>query len=115
VERTGLILHLLDLLPSEGGDPLEHFDLINRELARHSDELAGKSQIVVLTKLDVTEVREMVPRYVALFRERGFETFAVSAVTGEGIDALVGAVGTRIDERRAAEKGAALDSDEARG
>jgi GTP-binding protein len=115
VERTGLILHLLDLLPSEGGDPLEHFDLINRELARHSDELAGKSQIVVLTKLDVTEVREMVPRYAELFRERGFETFAVSAVTGEGIDALVTAVGARIDERRAAEKGAALDSEETRG
>ncbi|WP_305043199.1 GTPase ObgE [Geoalkalibacter sp.] len=119
VERTDLILHLLDLLTPEGQTPEGHFDLINRELARYSAELAQKPQMVVLTKIDVTEVRALLPRYLAYFRERGLAVFAVSAVTGEGIAELVTAVGARLDERRraAAEAAAdaALDSDLAPG
>lgn len=100
VERTDLILHLLDLLVPEGQSAEEHFALINRELARYSAELAEKTQLVVLTKIDVTEVRNLLPRYLAYFQERGLRVFAVSAVTGEGIGQLVEAVGSELEKRR---------------
>ncbi|WP_305044415.1 GTPase ObgE [Geoalkalibacter sp.] len=119
VERTDLILHLLDLLTPEEQTPEGHFDLINRELARYSPELAQKPQMVVLTKIDVTEVRALLPRYLAYFRERGLPVFAVSAVSGEGIAQLVAAVGAELEERRRALAEAAgdalLDSDPPHG
>ncbi|KIH76069.1 GTP-binding protein [Geoalkalibacter ferrihydriticus] len=110
VERTDLILHLLDLLTPEEQSPEGHFDLINRELARYSPDLAKKPQVVVLTKADVTEVRNSVPHYMEYFQARGFRVFAVSAVTGEGVGDLVAAVGSELEARR---QGAAESSEEA--
>ena len=115
VERTDLILHLVDLLAPEGETPEGQFELISRELANFSEELAGKPRMVVLTKLDVTEVREQAPRYLEHFRGQGLSAFAVSAVTGEGVPELVAAVGAELDRRReAGEPGAGppeLDSE----
>ncbi len=103
VERTDLILHLVDLLTGEGETPEGHFELINHELSGYSAELARKPQIVVLTKLDITEVRELAPGYLESFRGKGLAAFAVSAVTGEGVPELVARVGAELDRLRAAE------------
>ncbi|MFA5515465.1 MAG: GTPase ObgE [Desulfuromonadales bacterium] len=100
VERTDFFLHLVDLSSMQEGDPLENFDMINRELTRHKADLAQKPQIVVLTKMDVTEVRERAEEVLPAFNSRGFPVFSISAVTGAGVAELVSHVGRLLDERR---------------
>jgi GTP-binding protein len=82
VERTRLLVHLLD---GTSGDPLRDFDIINRELAAFSAKLVEKPQIVVLNKIDVTNVREIWPLVQEMFAERGIEPMCISAATGEDV------------------------------
>ncbi len=105
VERTDLFLHLVDLSGMQEGDPKEQFGMINAELARHNAELARKPQIVVLTKCDVTEVRETAEELTPWFEEQGYPVFRVSAVTGEGIEGLLGAVGAKLEALHGGEGG----------
>jgi GTP-binding protein len=102
VERTDLFLHLVDLSSMQEGDPLENFETINLELARHKPEMAAKPQMVVLTKMDITEVRERAAEVLPFFRRKGFEVFAISAVTGEGVPELIRAVGRELAALREA-------------
>ncbi len=99
VERTDLFLHLVDLSDLQAGDPIERFEMINRELARHKPELLEKTQIVVLTKMDVTEVREKAEEVLSSFQDRGYRTHALSAVTGAGVKELVEILGREIETR----------------
>ncbi len=92
IERTDLFLHLVDLSDLQEGDPVERFDTINRELERHNPRLLDKPQLVVLTKADVTEVRERAESVTAIFAQRGLRTLQVSAVTGLGLEELVNCV-----------------------
>jgi len=100
VERTDLFLHLVDLSELQPGDPLHNFEVINEELGRHREELLKKPQFVVLTKMDITEVRERAEQAVGFFRERGYRVFEISAVTREGVPALVAAVAEALDRLR---------------
>ena len=84
VERTRILVHLVDICPP-AGDPVEHFRAINGELAQYSDTLAAKPQIVVANKMDLTDSDED----LAAFRDAvRCEVLAISAVTGKGLDAL---------------------------
>lgn len=103
VERTDLILHLVDLSCLQEGDPSDNFQLINDELRKYDSTLAEKVQLVVLTKIDVPEVREQAAAMAKHFQALGYATFAVSAVTGEGTKELVTAVGKELDHLREAE------------
>ena len=87
VERTRVLLHLLDASPLRGPDhdPLSDFDALCRELARYAPELADRPQVVALSKLDLTEVRERLSDLVEAFAKRGIRLFGLSAATGEGI------------------------------
>ncbi len=88
-ERTRLLVHLIDLDPSTGRDPLADYEAIQEELRAYSEELAARPQIVVVNKVELpgTEVsRAAVERLCA---DRGLPFHAVSAVTGEGLPALV--------------------------
>ena len=100
VERTDLFLHLVDTSCMQEGDPVANFEMINNELKCYDDSLTGKPQIVVLTKIDVPEVRELVVPLTEHFQSLGFSVFAVSAVTGEGLKELVTAVGNELDRLR---------------
>lgn len=105
VERTDLFLHLVDLSdPSldEQEDYLHNFNLINTELKQHDAELGQKPQIVVLSKNDVTEVRQRAEEARPLFEEQGYTVFSISAISGDGLDALVHAIGERLDTERSA-------------
>lgn len=99
VERCRLLLHVVDISRAEGRDPIEDIRVINHELARYSEELAARPQIIVANKADVTtgtpEVREAFERFVL---ECGLELCYVSAVTGKGLDALVARVAERLRE-----------------
>jgi GTP-binding protein len=102
VERTDLFLHLVDLSELQPGDPLANFEVINDELARHRAALREKPQLVVLTKMDITEVKERAAQATGFFRERGFRVFSISAVTGEGVAELISAVTGELARLRSA-------------
>jgi GTP-binding protein len=104
VERTDLFLHLVDLSDLQPGDPIENFETINRELARHNPELAAKPQLVVLSKQDITEVRERSKTALEYFSGKGLPVFAISAVTRAGIDELVNAIGQELARQRAVDE-----------
>ena len=88
-ERTRLLVHLIDLDPSTGRDPLADYQAIQDELSAYSEELAARPQIVAVNKVELpgtTETRVAVERFCA---ERGLPFHAISAVTGEGLPALI--------------------------
>ncbi len=84
VERTRLLLHLVD--PSDERDPLDKYRVLRRELEAFDPEVAARPERVVLTKIDVTEVRERLPELEARFAAEGVEVWPISAITGEGLD-----------------------------
>jgi GTP-binding protein len=86
VERTRLLVHLLDALPLDGSDPVANYRTIRGELVLYSPELANRPELLVVTKLDVTGADEARRRIEA---ELGREVLAISAVTGEGLPALI--------------------------
>jgi GTP-binding protein len=105
LERTRLLVHLLDATAAGGRTPLRDYEAINRELRLYDPELAKRPQIVVLNKIDVPEVRARRARIAAPFKRRGLALHAVSAVTGEGVPELLeavwhGLVKARADETR---------------
>ncbi|HTG80794.1 MAG TPA: GTPase ObgE [Geobacteraceae bacterium] len=89
VERTDLLLHILDLSWMPDRDPIREYQAINRELELFNAELAGKRQIVVINKVDLPAVRENLPQVLPWFAERGLKVFPISAATGEGIPPLL--------------------------
>jgi GTP-binding protein len=93
VERTRVLIHLVEPLPPDGSDPLENYRTVRQELELHSRELAAKPEIVAVSKAELpgsAEVRER------LERELGREVLTVSAVTGQGLARLVGAVAEQL-------------------
>jgi GTPase len=89
VERTDILVHMLDLSWMPERDPIREYGAINRELALFNPDLAGKRQIIVINKIDLPQVRENLPKVSPWFMERGLRLFAISAVTGEGIPPLL--------------------------
>ena len=88
VERTRLLLHVVDASGSEGRDPLEDFRIINEELARYG-EPEGRPQLVVLNKCDLIYEDGETERLKRAFEAQGYEAFAVSAAQNRGFDALL--------------------------
>jgi GTP-binding protein len=90
VERCRVLIHLIDLsAPGEDRAPLHDFDVLNRELARYSPELAKKPQIVAANKVDLPDAREKLAKFTATLRRRGILVYPVSSATGEGVQALL--------------------------
>jgi GTP-binding protein len=88
IERTRLLIHLLNGLSP---DPVGDYEVINQELQLFNPRLADKPQVVALNKMDLTEVRERWPEVARALRARGVaEPLALSAVTGEEVDVLLG-------------------------
>lgn len=85
VERTRLLVHVIDAAPLEG-DPVENYRIIRQELASYSPALAAKPEVIVANKTDLTGSEENVQR---LRDETGLEVIAISAVTGKGLDRMV--------------------------
>ncbi len=106
VERTRLLLHLLDGTSLER-DPWEGFQAINRELAEYSAALATRPQIIVFNKIDVPEAQERWERVQRQAKEAGLPAFAISAATGQGVDALMYFTANRLRELQAEAREAA--------
>jgi GTP-binding protein len=93
VERTRVLVHLVEPFPPDGSDPLENYRTIRRELALYRPELAEKPEVAVLSKAELTGSGEVRQR---LEEELDREVLAVSAVTGEGLARLVGAISRQL-------------------
>lgn len=102
IERTALILHVVDLSGGwESRDVLEDYETIERELVLHAQELAERPRIIVGNKSDVEGAAEASVRIRERAAAEGFDYFEVSAVTGEGVDSLIFAVAERVHDLRA--------------
>ena len=88
VERCRLILHVVDVSGCEGRDPIEDFEIINRELANFSEDLANAPQIVAANKCDMA-TEEQVQRFKEYIEEQGIAFFEISAATTQGTSELV--------------------------
>ena len=85
VERTRVLLHLVDVSGIEGRDPIEDFDTINNELKLYSEKLADKPQIVIANKSDIPQFEENFERFKAEMESRGYKVFKISAATKQGV------------------------------
>ena len=89
VERTRLLLHVLDAAGSEGRNPVEDFNKINDELKNYSQILATKKQIVVANKMDIANDKSLIKEIEELCKKNNLKLFKISAATNEGIYELI--------------------------
>lgn len=101
VERTRVLVHLIEPFPADGSDPVANYRTLRRELELHSPELAAKPELVVVSKMDLSHAED-VRRRVA--DELGRDVLGISAVTGEGLDRLVGQLLRLLDRAEAQER-----------
>ena len=88
VDRCRLLVHIVDVSGSEGLDPIEDFETINRELSQYSEELAQRPMIVAGNKIDLA-TDEQLARFETYIREQGYEYFPMSAPIRYGVDELI--------------------------
>ena len=98
VERTKLILHLVDVSSISGRDSNEDYEIINRELANYDQNLATRPQIVVATKLDALDDPERLENLRELAEKDGKPFLQISAVTNLGTKELVNTVAQKLQE-----------------
>lgn len=98
IERTKLLIHLLDLSPVTGRDPVEDYETLNRELKAYSRELSKKPQIVAPNKIDITESRLKLGEVKKYFDKKRIKIYPISSATGEGLKELVRETGKRLEK-----------------
>ena len=114
IERTALILHVVDVTGGfEGRDAVEDYRTINAELAAYASELADRPQIVVANKCDMPGTEDAVKALREVAEADGHTFHAISAVTGEGIDALVSDTADAVAKLRAEAPAPTGEADEA--
>jgi GTP-binding protein len=89
VERTRVLIHLVDMTIANDEQPQDHFEMVNRELVAYAPMLAEKPQLVVATKMDVASAKDAWDSFQSVMKARGRRVLAISAVTGEGIGTLL--------------------------
>ena len=96
IERTRLLIHLVDVSDLTGRDPAHDFDVILNELREFNEELAAKPMLVVATKLDACQDESKIAAVKACAEQHGMAFYGISSVTGEGLDNLKFAIGERL-------------------
>lgn len=89
IERTRLLLHVIDVSGSEGRNPVDDFYKINAELAKYSEKLSKRKQIIVANKIDIMQDENLYRELEKIAKENNMEIFKVSAVTKQGISELI--------------------------
>jgi GTPase len=98
VERTRLLVHLIDTSDTSEMDPVKAYEIIEGELSAFSDSLTRKPRIVVATKLDATTDHSKLDELRVFCQKRGLEFHSISAPTGEGVKELVRAIANALDK-----------------
>lgn len=89
IERTRLILHLIDVSGFQGRNPVDDFYSINNELKNYSEKLTKKKQIIVATKLDVAQDDTLYKKLEKVAKKEGLEIFKISSITKQGLKELL--------------------------
>lgn len=97
IERTKVLIHLIDLSPLTERDPIEDYHQMNGELKAYSRDLIRKPQIIAPNKIDITEAREKLKKIKTYFNKLGIEVFPISSATGEGLQVLIKEAGKRLE------------------
>ena len=101
IERTKVFIHMVDAASTEGRDPLNDINVINSELAKYSEELAKRPQVIAANKTDVfygTEEDTVISLLREEFEPKGIKVFPISAVSGKGVKELLYYVRQLLDE-----------------
>lgn len=98
VERTSILLHLVDISEMAEGDPVDNFEKINKELELYSPELMEKPMAVAGTKLDIKGDGKRLDRLVRYCKDKGCDFFPICAVTGKGIRELMIYLGKKVEK-----------------
>ena len=100
VERTKVMIHVVDAAGTEGRDPIEDIHAINKELALYSEDLAKRPQVIAANKMDAlyTDRDELLERLEKEFGPMGYKIYPISAVSGEGVRELLYHVRHMLDE-----------------
>ncbi len=97
IERTRLIIHVVDVSGIEGRDPVEDFEKINSELALYSENLAARPQIVAANKTDIITDPALLERFRAFIKEKELPYFEISAASGKGVRELISYAASMLD------------------
>lgn len=100
VERTKVIIHVVDASGSEGRDPIEDIYKINKELEAYNPELANRPQIIAANKIDMIydNPDEVLDKLKNEFEPKGYEVYPISALSGEGISKVLYKVRQMLDD-----------------
>ncbi len=98
IERTGILVHLIDVSLIDPDRPLHAFNLINNELCQYSETLSKKTQIVVLNKIDLSDTTEQISAFKTAAQD--LQVFEISAATTQGVKELVNHLSATLLERR---------------
>lgn len=109
IERTKLLLHLIDVSSVSGRETVMDYETVNRELESYNADLASRPQIVVATKIDALDDPDRLESLRMRAERDGKPFFAISSATNEGVKDLISAVAVRLDELRMAEKTDAVE------
>jgi len=88
IERTRVLVHVIDVSGTEGRDPIKDFETINNELLKYKEDLSKKTQIICANKSDIIQDEENFNKLLKMAKENNLEIFKVSAATGEGLKEL---------------------------
>ena len=89
IERTRILIHVVDVSGIEGRNPIEDFDIINDELSKYDMALEERPQIVAANKIDIIQDEEAYKAFLAEMEKRGIEVFEISAATNKGVTELM--------------------------
>ncbi len=98
VERTRLLIHVVDVSGIEGRNPIEDFDTINNELKSYNADLENRMQIVAANKTDILTDQKMYDDFKAEIENRGFKVFEISAATKSGVRELIMYAGSMLKD-----------------
>jgi len=98
VERTRLLIHVVDASGIEGRNPIEDFDLINKEIEMYNPTLATRTQIVAANKRDLVYDASIYDSFCAEMQQRGYKVFQISAATNSGVSELMNYVASILDD-----------------
>ena len=98
VERTKVLIHIVDISGLEGRDALDDFDKINGELKLYNEKLATRPQVVVANKMDILEDESIFEEFKNELEKRGYKVFKMSAATRQGVDDVIAYVSELLRE-----------------
>lgn len=97
VERTRIIVHIIDMAATEGRNPYEDYIAINKELAQYEMNLTEKPQIIAPNKMDMPGAEENLAEFKAALNDENIKIYPISTLTREGLDDLLYAVADELD------------------